>query len=217
MRREREENEDVNVDEGGIQSVLDKIEAMDDGPILKNKVTPIRKAVTTDSSQGKRERVASKVASTTTSKAAKLQTSFKKDKTEAWKVQKAALAEKFGATGWQPRKRLSPDTLEGIRALNKSDPASYSTAMLAQHFKVSPDAVRRILKSQWRPSEDEVEDRRQRWEKRGIRKWEEMSKQGAKPPAKWRAMGVKSPEARGREREKSDRRGGGDEHVKWAG
>ena len=43
-------------------------------------------------------------------------------KREAWKVHKRALKEKYGEEGWQPRKRLSPDTLDGIRALHDSDP-----------------------------------------------------------------------------------------------
>jgi hypothetical protein len=112
-----------------------------------------------------------------------------KDK-EAWQVQKAALQEKFGSSGWDPRKRLSPDTLNGIRALHASDPGTYSTEVLANNFKVSPDAIRRILKSKWRPSEDEARDRLERWERRGARKWQEMATEGMRPPRRWRAMGI---------------------------
>lgn len=112
---------------------------------------------------------------------------------EAWGIQKSALVQKFGATGWSPRKRLSPDTLSGIRALHASNPDIYSVEMLQEHFKITPEAIRRILKSKWRPSEEEVVDRMQRWEKRGVRKWREMSEQGQKPPKKWRAMGVPNP------------------------
>jgi hypothetical protein len=127
---------------------------------------------------------------------------------EAWAIQKEALERKFGDQGWQPRKRVSPDSLEGIRALHASDPRTYTTQMLSQHFAISPDAVRRILKSKWRPSEEEVSDRMGRWEKRGVRKWKEMAELGMKPPKKWRQMGVPNPNLE-RKKKWEDRGGGG--------
>ncbi|KAH7061211.1 hypothetical protein B0J12DRAFT_553139, partial [Macrophomina phaseolina] len=72
-----------------------------------------------------------------------------------WMVQKEALKEKFGKEGWQPRKKLSPDAMDGIRQLHASDPDTYTTPVLANEFKVSPEAIRRILKSKWRPKEEE--------------------------------------------------------------
>jgi len=114
---------------------------------------------------------------------------------EPWQTQKAALKRKFGDVGWHPRKRLSPDTLDGIRALHESDPVAYHTEVLAEHFRVSPEAIRRILRAKWRPNEDEVDDRRLRWEKRGEKKWTAMAEQGARPPAKWRAKGIRTPQA----------------------
>lgn len=74
--------------------------------------------------------------------------------------------------------------------MRSSQPDVYTTEVLANHFKVSPEAIRRILKSKWQPSEDESEDRRKRWEKRGEKKWTEMVEQGVRPPKKWREMGV---------------------------
>jgi hypothetical protein len=115
---------------------------------------------------------------------------YKPKEKEAWQIQKAALQEKFGSVAWDPHKRISPDSLNGIRALHTSDPVTYSTEVLADNFKVSPDAIRRILKSKWRPSEDEARDRLERWERRGARKWEEMAADGMRPPRRWRAMGI---------------------------
>ncbi|KAA6414416.1 MAG: required for respiratory growth mitochondrial [Lasallia pustulata] len=109
---------------------------------------------------------------------------------ELWQSQKSALAAKFGAQGWAPRKRLSPDALEGIRALHAQYPEIYTTPVLADQFKVSPEAVRRILKSKWRPNEEEEADRRQRWDKRGESIWSQMVELGIKPPKKWREMGI---------------------------
>lgn len=111
---------------------------------------------------------------------------------EVWQTQKSALAQKFGAQGWAPRKRLSPDALDGIRALHAQYPDKYTTPVLADQFKVSPEAIRRILKSRWRPSEEEEVDRRQRWDKRGEIIWGQMVEIGIKPPKKWREMGIRT-------------------------
>ena len=107
-----------------------------------------------------------------------------------WQIQKRALAEKFGETGWSPRKRLSPDTLEGIRALHAQYPEEFPTPVLADRFKVSPEAIRRILKSKWKPNEEEEASRRLRWDKRGETIWSQLVKLGIKPPKKWREMGI---------------------------
>ena len=109
---------------------------------------------------------------------------------ENWQVQKQALAEKFGSAGWLPRKRLSPDALDGIRALHAQYPEKYTTAELATQFESSPEAIRRILKSKWRPNEKEEDDRRRRWDRRGEAIWTRMADAGMKPPTKWRRMGI---------------------------
>lgn len=109
--------------------------------------------------------------------------------TTDWKSQKAALKEKF-PEGWKPRKRLSPDALAGIRALNAQFPDVYTTDALAAKFEVSPEAIRRILKSKWRASAEEEEDRQGRWFRRGMQVWERKAALGFKPPQKWRREGV---------------------------
>lgn len=121
-------------------------------------------------------------------------------KMEPWQRDKSALQQKFGEKGWAPRKRLSPDSLEGIRALHGSDPATYTTAMLSEHFQITPEAIRRILKSKWKPKPEEIEKRMERWEARGVKKWQEMSEQGMKPPRKWRMMGVSNPKLESRKK-----------------
>ena len=42
--------------------------------------------------------------------------------------------------------------MEGMKQLHNVDSATFSTAVLADRFRVSPEAVRRILKSRWEPS-----------------------------------------------------------------
>lgn len=109
---------------------------------------------------------------------------------EQWQIQKAALKSKFKGEAWNPKKRLSPDTIEGIRTMHQNDPYRYTTPVLAEHFKVSPEAIRRILKSKWQPSAEEAEKRRERWERRGERVWSSMAEIGVKPPKPWRVRGV---------------------------
>jgi hypothetical protein len=107
----------------------------------------------------------------------------KRRKPENWRVQKAALKDKFEG-GWNPPKKLSPDALDGIRHLHAKAPEQFTTAVLAQEFEMSPEAIRRILKSKWRPSEDEMESRRKRWEKRHDRIWSRMAELGLRPTTK---------------------------------
>lgn len=106
-----------------------------------------------------------------------------------WLVQKEALKKKF-PNGWAPPKRLSPDALAGIRALNAQFPDVYNVPTLSAHFKVSAENIRRILKSKWQPSQDEEEDRERRWHNRGKSIWEAKAALGIKPPRKWRDMGI---------------------------
>ena len=108
----------------------------------------------------------------------------------SWQIHKEKMKEKLNGEAWNPRKKLSPDTMEGIRHLHQTQPEKFTTSLLAQHFKVSPEAIRRILKSKWRPSDAEAEDRLRRWDKRGEKIWSNLVELGIKPPKKWREMGV---------------------------
>ena len=108
---------------------------------------------------------------------------------EEWRLQKAKLKEKF-PDGWKPRKRLSPDALAGIRALNAQFPDVYTTQNLADRFEMSAEAIRRILKSKWQPDEEEDRERQERWHRRGMQIWETKAALGVKPPRKWRAEGI---------------------------
>jgi len=108
---------------------------------------------------------------------------------EPWQIQKAAIKEKFD-DGWNPRKRLSPDALEGIRAIHAQFPEQYTTSVLAAKFEVSPEVIRRILKSRWTPSEEEEADRKRRWFSRGENIWGRYAELGMHPPARWRKLGV---------------------------
>lgn len=105
---------------------------------------------------------------------------------EPWQVQKAALKMKFGDGGWNPRKKLSPDTMEGIRALHAQYPDQYTTPILAEQFAVTPEAIRRILKSKWSSNldPDKAAERKERWATRHDRIWDVKSAIGLRPKRK---------------------------------
>ncbi|KDR80097.1 hypothetical protein GALMADRAFT_242324 [Galerina marginata CBS 339.88] len=56
--------------------------------------------------------------------------------------------------GWSPPRKLSREAMDALRHLNRIEPETCTTAVLADKFKISPEAVRRILKSKWEPSAD---------------------------------------------------------------
>ncbi|PWN29142.1 hypothetical protein BDZ90DRAFT_139930 [Jaminaea rosea] len=72
--------------------------------------------------------------------------------TPSWATHRSSLRSKFsesplGTSSWRPLKILSRETQHGLRALNASDPSKWNSASLSEHFKVSPEAVRRILRA----------------------------------------------------------------------
>lgn len=67
------------------------------------------------------------------------------------KKHRETMREKF-PEGWKPPHKISREAMEGLRALHAHDPERYTTPMLADKFKISPEAVRRILRSKWKPT-----------------------------------------------------------------
>lgn len=76
-----------------------------------------------------------------------------------WKKRAVATKARYGA--WNPTHKLLRDQMTNVRLLKDQAP-SMTTADLAGHFGVSPEAIRRILRSKWGPSEAAAErmDRR---------------------------------------------------------
>jgi hypothetical protein len=180
-------------------------------PLSIPRSTPLRKLQTSQfSTLSRRSQQAANTNATTTSKPSRFDRGPRKDglrfppldnphgkrasppekEPERWQIEKAAIKSKLNGEAWNPRKKLSPDTMEGIRHLHQTYPQRFTTPVLAQHFKVSPEAIRRILKSKWRPSDEEEEERCRRWDKRGERIWSNLVEMGVKPPKRWREMGV---------------------------
>ncbi|KAJ7927474.1 hypothetical protein B0H13DRAFT_1970536, partial [Mycena leptocephala] len=68
----------------------------------------------------------------------------------AWQTHRAALKSAFPG-GWDPPRKLSREAMDGLRQLHRVDPERFTTPVLAERFRISPEAVRRILKSRWAP------------------------------------------------------------------
>lgn len=101
-----------------------------------------------------------------------------------WKRQMFALREKFhDKGGWNPSKKLSREAMDGIRSIKDSNP-ELSSGDIASYFKISPEAVRRILRSKWRPSPSEQANISERWERRGQRLKEQKQETEKKQPRK---------------------------------
>ncbi|GAA5867258.1 hypothetical protein JCM8547_003138 [Rhodosporidiobolus lusitaniae] len=83
-----------------------------------------------------------------------------------WKRQQLALRQKF-PEGWEPPKRISREAMDLIRELAASDRTKYTAPVLAARFKISPEAVRRILKSRFElsPAERAKREARRREER----------------------------------------------------
>ncbi|KAI1001656.1 hypothetical protein K3495_g6547 [Podosphaera aphanis] len=108
---------------------------------------------------------------------------------ERWMIEKERIKAKY-PDGYMPLKRLSPDAIDGIRALHAHMPERFTTATLAKEFKVSPEVIQRILRSKWRPTAEEAADREARWHRRGEQVWSRWADLGASPPARYRKLGI---------------------------
>ncbi|GLB42332.1 putative neugrin [Lyophyllum shimeji] len=67
-----------------------------------------------------------------------------------YKAHRAVMKKDF-PHGWAPPRKLSREAMEGVRQMHRLDPEKFTTPVLAEKFKISPEAVRRILKSKWEP------------------------------------------------------------------
>lgn len=95
----------------------------------------------------------------------------------SWSEHTRQLRDKYGA--WTPNKKISHDAMDGVRLLYRTDPQKYSLPVLAQRFKISPEAIRRILRSKWRLSPEEregklVKERKRRAERLQMMRESEM-------------------------------------------
>ncbi|GJJ14908.1 hypothetical protein Clacol_009178 [Clathrus columnatus] len=88
--------------------------------------------------------------------------------------------------GWSPPKKLTRDAMDSLRTLHQISPDVYTTPILAEKFRISPEAVRRILRSKWFPSGERLEQIRakettrrvERRKQRVNKEWTEVAETG---------------------------------------
>jgi hypothetical protein len=107
-----------------------------------------------------------------------------------WAQHRASMKTKF-PEGWAPPHKLSRAAMDGLRALHAHDPDTFSTPVLADKFRISPEAVRRILRGKWQPTQEQrarLLERERRYRQDHIRSKRAMERTGEKEN-KWRKTG----------------------------
>ncbi|KAK6504834.1 Required for respiratory growth protein 9 mitochondrial [Arthrobotrys musiformis] len=97
--------------------------------------------------------------------------------TPQWKIHQDAVRSKLKSERWNPFSRLSPAAVATLKQLKAENPGM-TVEEYAPIFKISPDALRRILKSKWTPKPEEEADRNDRWRRRGKNVWQEWEEKG---------------------------------------
>lgn len=80
-----------------------------------------------------------------------------------WKKREHSLNKRYAS--WNPTRKLSRQQIQDLRNLKDQAP-HLKTVDLANYFEVSPEAVRRILRSKWVPSDEDMADLLERAERR---------------------------------------------------
>lgn len=91
-----------------------------------------------------------------------------RDNLPEWEKQIIGVKKAIGNEKWRPSKRLSREEIESLRLLKQSFP-HITNRELSEKFKISPEAIRRILKSNWEPTDQEWDNLQRRWKNRGDR------------------------------------------------
>lgn len=89
--------------------------------------------------------------------------SEKLKKQPEWMKRTQAVKKKYG--NWNPTRKISYQQMQDIRDLKVKAP-HLRTIDLANHFKMSPEAIRRILRSNWIPNDEELDRKIRTAEKR---------------------------------------------------
>lgn len=84
-----------------------------------------------------------------------------------WEKRERSLIKRYGQ--WNPTRKLSRQQIQDIRDLKEQLP-HLKTIDFANHLKISPEAIRRVLKSKWVPNDQEEEELRERAERQKIKK-----------------------------------------------
>lgn len=107
-----------------------------------------------------------------------------------WAQHRASMKTKF-PDGWAPPRKISRAAMDGLRALHAHEPDTFTTPVLADKFRISPEAVRRILRGKWQPTQEQrvrLLERERRHRQDHIRSKRAMGRTG-EAGNKWRKTG----------------------------
>ncbi|GAA5860485.1 hypothetical protein JCM1840_000272 [Sporobolomyces johnsonii] len=115
-----------------------------------------------------------------------------------WKKHQQALRAQF-PEGWAPPKRISREAMDLVRELHRAAPEIHTVPVLADKFKISPEAVRRILKSRFElPREEREKREKKRREERKLAVERDGANQGGgykwagdRAAERWEMMRIK--------------------------
>lgn len=89
----------------------------------------------------------------------------RKQSAPEWIKRDESLRKRYGQ--WNPTRKLSRQQITDIKNLKVQYPGM-KTKQLADFFLISPESIRRILKSKWEPTDEEMEDLKRRTAKRKL-------------------------------------------------
>ncbi|KAJ2380110.1 Required for respiratory growth protein 9 mitochondrial, partial [Coemansia sp. RSA 2603] len=111
----------------------------------------------------------------------RMQERLKDSSLEGWQRRKIELKLKLGDSSWEPAKKIAVSSMEKIRLLNSEFPDVWTMKRLSDQFKVSQETVRRILKSKFRPTAEQIEKRELK-RKENISKFKQSSRDNSSEP-----------------------------------
>ncbi|RIA79184.1 hypothetical protein C1645_746076 [Glomus cerebriforme] len=94
-----------------------------------------------------------------------------------WLRHRFATKERIGFKDWKPHKKVNREVMDKIRWLHNQLPEEYNAEKLSKHFKISPESIRRILKSKFIPNSEMLERQEQKYKEKLMKFKEKQKKQ----------------------------------------
>jgi len=89
-----------------------------------------------------------------------------KENLPGWLRHRFAMKERTEFKYWRPHKKVSREVMDKIRWLHNKLPEEYNAEKLSKHFKISPESIRRILKSRFIPDSEVLERQEQKYKEK---------------------------------------------------
>lgn len=99
-------------------------------------------------------------------------------KAPMWVKRDQSLRKRYG--NWNPTRKLSRQQVQDIRDLKQQMPL-IKTIQIADIFQINPESIRRILKSKWTPTEEELKEIEERAVRRKAKRQEKAAAEAQLP------------------------------------